>query len=131
MGADCGEVGGSVYWRYTLIITPMGKFKFGFSLGALFGAGLLWLNATEQGRKKRDELLDHASVVYERVKERLMASDAYKKMTQSEYGQLVKDVVDKYAIQTGMSANVKRLVEKVVRMRWKAILKELAAEEKK
>jgi gas vesicle protein len=108
----------------------MGKFKFGFSLGALFGAGLLWLNATEKGRKKRDELLEQAGVAYERVKERLMASDAWKKMNENEYAQLVKEVVDKYAIQTGMAANAKRTIEKVLRMRWKSILKELSAEEK-
>lgn len=105
----------------------MGRFKLGFSLGTILGAGLLWLNATEKGRKKRDALLDHAAAVYAQVKERVRASDAWKQMSQSDYAAMVKEVVDKYAVQTGLAEEVKRLVEKLVRTQWKNLREQMSA----
>jgi gas vesicle protein len=54
----------------------MSKFFKGALLGAGIGAGLTWLTVTKKGRAVRDEMLDHAAVVYEQVKDKLLESDA-------------------------------------------------------
>ena len=106
----------------------MGRFKLGFSLGTALGAGLFWLNATEKGRKKREELLDHAAVVYEEVKEKIAASEAWKNMNESEYMKMVNDIVDTYAVKTGIAAHVKKLIQKVMRLQWKKLLRQMKEE---
>lgn len=100
----------------------MGRFKSGLFVGGLLGASFVWMMATKKGRKTLDEILEHASVVYSRVKSEVLDSDAWKKMTQNEYFLLVNNVVDKYAVQTGLADEVKRLVSKLVKIQWKQLV---------
>lgn len=103
----------------------MGRFKLGFYLGGLFGAGLIWLNFTKEGRRLRDELLDHAAVVYARLKEQVFASPEWKKLTKNQYVEMAREAVDRYAVQTGIADEVKKLLLKVVNLQWDRIRAEL------
>jgi len=96
----------------------MGKFKAGMFLGGLLGAGLMWLNVTKKGRETRDELLDHAGKVYAGLKDKVLSSAQYQNLSKSEYVKLVKEYVDKYAIENGLADNVKNIVTKVVQKQW-------------
>ena len=92
----------------------MGKFKAGLFLGGLLGAGIAWLNLTEKGRATRDQMLDHAAKIYSGLKDKIQASEQYKNLTKNEYVQLVKEYVDKYAIENGLAEKVKNIIVKVV-----------------
>jgi len=101
----------------------MGKFKKGVFLGGLLGAGVMWLNTTKKGREVREQLLDSSAEVYAQVKNKLSESGALENMTKNKYIAMVGDVVDKYAIQTGMADNVKKMVTKLVNSQWKQVKK--------
>jgi gas vesicle protein len=96
----------------------MGKFNKGLFLGGILGAGLMWLNVTKKGKKLRDELLDHAAVIYEEVKEKAMSSEMWKEMNKNKYVELVKETVNKYAVKNALSENFKNMIEKVVCSQW-------------
>lgn len=96
----------------------MGKFKKGLCLGGLLGAALMWLNTTQKGKQMREEMLDHAAEIYVKLKDVVLKSDQYKKMTKNEYVKMAHDFVNKYAIENGLTDNVKKMVEKVVLAQW-------------
>lgn len=97
----------------------MGNFKKGIFLGGLLGAGLMWLNATKKGKETRDKMLDYSADVYADVKEKVMASEGWDKMTKSKYYQLVEEAVNKYAVENDLVDSVRNMVEKVVKAQWK------------
>ncbi len=103
----------------------MGKFKKGLFLGGLLGAGMMWLNTTKKGKEMRDEMLDHSAEVYVGLKDKIMASDKYQKMTKHEYVKMVQELVNKYAIDNGLAENVKKMVEKLVIAQWNHLKSEL------
>lgn len=83
------------------------------------------MNATKKGRAMRDTLLDQAADIYAEVKQRMLDSDAWDKMTKQKYVATVREVVDKYAIKNGLADNVKNMVVKIVAGQWKTIQAEL------
>lgn len=99
----------------------MGKFKAGLFLGGLLGAGLVWLNLTPKGRETRDQMLDHSAKIYAALKEKVQASDQYKDLSKNEYVKLVKEYVDKYAIENGLAEKVKNVIIKVVSAQYNTI----------
>jgi len=99
----------------------MGKFKAGMFLGGLLGAGLMWLNLTPKGRETRDQMLDHSAKIYSELKEKVLVSEQYKNLSKNEYVKLVKEYVDKYAIENGLAEKVKNIVIKVVSSQYKNI----------
>lgn len=103
----------------------MGRFHKGLFLGGLLGAGLVWLNITPKGKEMRDKLVDHAAEVYADVKERVLSSEAWDKMTKQKYVAMVREVVDKYAVQTGLAVKAKEMIVKIVAGQWKLVQKEL------
>lgn len=108
----------------------MGRFNKGIFLGGILGASLVWMSATKKGRQVREELFDHAAVVYAQVKDKLLASDAWKNMSQSEYAATVKEIIDKYAVKTGLAKEMKAIVERMVRSQWKNMRKKMASDSK-
>ena len=78
----------------------------------------------------REELLDHAAVVYGEVKERLKASGAWSKMQKSEYITLVRDLVDRYAVKTGIARELKELIVKILGSQWTSLQKQLRDDDK-
>ncbi|MFA7244572.1 MAG: hypothetical protein WC070_00095 [Candidatus Magasanikbacteria bacterium] len=101
----------------------MGKFKHGLFLGGLLGAGLVWLNATKKGKQVREELMDKASVVYLEVKEKIMASEGFDKMTKTKYYKFVEQAVNKYAVENDLLDSMRDMIEKVVKSQWKNLPK--------
>lgn len=99
----------------------MGRFKSGLLFGGLLGAGLMWLSVTKKGKEVREQILDHAAVVYPKIKAQVLASDQYKKLNKNQYVKLVKEYVDKYAIENGLAESVKNMVVKVVSAQWRKL----------
>jgi len=94
-------------------------------LGGLLGAGLMWLSTTKKGKEVREQMLDHAAEVYVKVKKEVLASSQYKDLSKNKYVQLVKEYVDKYAVENGLAENVKNMVVKVVSAQWASLQQEL------
>ena len=103
----------------------MGRFKKGLFVGGLLGAGLVWLNTTKKGRETRDQILDHAATVYSKVELEIKDSDAWKNMTKSKYVAMVKENVDKYALENGMAKKVKDMVVKLLNNQWGRLKSEM------
>ncbi|KKQ27733.1 MAG: hypothetical protein US42_C0006G0040 [Candidatus Magasanikbacteria bacterium GW2011_GWC2_37_14] len=103
----------------------MGKFKGGLLLGGLLGAGFMWLTVTKKGKEVREKLLDQAAEVYENLKKQVLVSPQYQKLSKSEYVTLVKEYVDKYAIQNGLAENAKNMVIKIVSAQWQNLQNEI------
>lgn len=96
----------------------MGNFKRGLILGGLLGAGLAWLNVTTKGKAVRDEALEHAAVVYERVKKEVMKSDGWKKMKKSEVTKQVQKIANDYSAEIGLAKSTVMLIVSLVLKKW-------------
>ncbi len=92
-------------------------------MGGLLGAGLMWLNTTKKGKQKRDEMLDYAADIYADLKDKVMASKEWKKMTKTKYYKLVEDTVNKYAVENDLVDSMRDMVEKIVKAQWKNLKK--------
>lgn len=103
----------------------MGKFKKGFFLGGLLGAGLAWMALTPQGRKLRDQLLDEAAALYEDVKKKVLSSQAWKDLNEQKYVALVREAVDKYVAKNPTARKAKDLLVKVLSAQWRRLEAEL------
>lgn len=103
----------------------MGKFKKGLFFGGLLGAGLMWLSVTKKGKEVREQMLDHAAEIYVKVKQTILTSEQYKNLNKNQYVALVKQYVDKYAVQNGLAENVKNLIMKVVNAQWDKLKQEM------
>ncbi len=103
----------------------MGKFKKGLCLGGLLGAGLVWLNTTQKGRDMREQMLDHAAEVYVGLKEKVLTSKELKNLNKNQYIKMVKESVNKYAVENGLAENVKNMVVKVVSAQYKNLKGEM------
>lgn len=102
----------------------MGRFKKGALFGGILGAALVWLNTSTKGKKYRNQLFDQAADVYRDVESRVRESDAFDSMTKNKYVSIVKDVVEKYAIENGLAENTKNMIVKLVSNQWSAIKKQ-------
>ena len=103
----------------------MGRFNKGLFFGGLFGAASMWLVTTKKGKKVREQMLDTAAVVYEKLEKDIQKTESYEKLTKARYVKLVKQVVEKYAIKNGLADDVKRYVTALVSSQWKNARKNL------
>ncbi len=103
----------------------MGRFKKGVFLGGIFGAAMVWLNTSTKGKKYRNQLLDQAADVYRDVEDRVRKSGALDKMTRNKYVSIVKEAVDKYAVDNGMAESAKNMIVKLVGGQWANVKKNL------
>ena len=108
----------------------MDKFHKGLFLGGLLGAGLVWFNITPKGKAARDKLIDHAAEIYADVKERVLASETWDKMTKQKYVAMVCEVVDRYAVETGIASKAKEILVKIVSAQWRLLQQELKKKQK-
>ena len=99
----------------------MSRFKKGLFLGGLLGAAMMWLNATPKGRKMRDELLDHAALIYADITEKIRSSDAWRDMNKNKYIALVRDAVEMYAAKHGLTPEMKDKIVKLIVSQWKQV----------
>lgn len=100
------------------------KLPKGLLIGGVLGAGLTWLSTTKKGRAMRDQIIEHAAVVYTKMVAEIRSSAGWKQLSQSEYVERVQAFVHTYAVETGLSTTMKRLLEKVVIAEWSRFQKE-------
>ena len=108
----------------------MGKFKKGLFLGGLIGASMVWLNTTKKGREVKGKLLDQAADIYLEVKDKIMRSEAMEKLSKQEFVVMVREAVDKYAVQNGLAGKVKKMLTKLISTQWGNLQKELRKSQK-
>lgn len=97
----------------------MGKFTKGLWVGGLLGAGLTWLSATKKGRETREQILEHAAVIYDDIHKKITSSAAWEKLSENEYLTSVRDAVAEYAKKYALSDDAKRMVMKILGKQWK------------
>ncbi len=103
----------------------MGNFKRGLVLGGLLGAGLAWLNLTTKGKAVRDEAIEHAAVVYERVKKEVMKSDSWKKMKKSDFTKQVQKIATDYSSEIGLAKSTVLLIVSLEVKKWEKMKREM------
>jgi gas vesicle protein len=103
------------------LIDNMGKFKRGLFFGGVLGAVVTWMNMTVKGKEFRDKLIDQSADIYAEVKERAMASDIWEEMQKSDYVQMVREVVDKYAVENQLAQDTKKMITKLVNSQWNTL----------
>lgn len=102
----------------------MGAFKKGIFLGGLFGAGLMWLSVTKEGRALRDQGIEHAARVVEQIKKELPKTAAWKKMKKSQFVKIVEKTTEKYAAELGLTRSAATLIIALVSKQWEKIKKD-------
>lgn len=103
----------------------MGRFNKGLLFGGLLGAGLTWMTTTTKGRAVREQLLDHAADAYTKLREEVLASESYDKLTKSRYVKKVETYVNHYAKEHNLPQQVAKTVTKLIVGQWKSIRNEL------
>lgn len=101
----------------------MGRFNRGLFLGSLFGVGLMWLSVTKKGKETRAQILEHAGVVYEEVKEKILSQAEWQKISQSEFVKRVEEIVARYGGAKKISADVQKMITKVISSQYKSLKK--------
>ena len=92
----------------------MGKFSKGVFLGSLLGAGAMWLNTTQRGKKLRSKFLDHAENVYKEVKEKIQENETYQELSEKKFKQIIEDVAEKYADKEELSSMTKKVIVRLI-----------------
>lgn len=109
----------------------MGRFKHGFVVGGLLGAGLMWLNATKKGREMRSTILQASKDIYHEIEEEVLNSKQWDTLTQTAFVARVTELVDRYAVENGLAESVKKLVTKVVSNQYPKIKKKFESKTSK
>ncbi|MFA6485775.1 MAG: hypothetical protein WCT40_00180 [Candidatus Magasanikbacteria bacterium] len=100
----------------------MGNFKKGLFLGGLLGAGMMWLNATPKGREMRAKLVEHLNPLYIELKESIKQLEG---PTREMYEALVDRAVEEYSAKKEMADEMKAVLIKKLKCKWKDLEKEL------
>jgi len=100
----------------------MGKFKKGMFFGGLLGAGLMWLNATPKGKEMRAKLLAHSRPLYDELKNSIKQLEG---PTREMYDALVERAVAEYTDKKEMAGEMKALLIRDLKKKWKGLEKEL------
>ena len=100
----------------------MGKFNKGLVLGGLVGAALMWLNATPKGKELRLKLRLHAEPLFNELKLSLKQLEG---PTREMYDALVERAVEEYGAKKELASDVKMLLVKELKRRWKSIEQEM------
>jgi len=100
----------------------MGKFTKGLFFGGLLGAAAMWLNATPQGKEMRAKLMEHLNPLYNQLKESIKQLEG---PTKEMYDALVERAVEEYAAKKEMAADMKEMLLKQLKKKWKELEKEI------
>lgn len=96
----------------------MGKFNKGLIVGGLVGAGLALMNTTKKGKEVKEKLLDNAAEIYMELRDKMMKSKTFEKMTKHDFVVMAQEAVDKYAIKNGLAEKTKKTIMKLVSTQW-------------
>ncbi len=102
----------------------MGRFKNGLFFGSLFGASLMWMSVTKEGKKTRQQLLNQAAEIYKDVKKTVLASPEWRKLSKEKYVRVVRAAVERYGKEFELSADAKKMLVKIVTGQWSRLGKE-------
>jgi len=94
------------------------------------GASMMWMSTTKKGKEIKEKLLDQAAEVYLDLKDKVVSSDAYDKMTKNEFVVMAQQAVDKYAVRNGLADKTKKMMTKLVSTQWANLQKELKKKKK-
>lgn len=108
----------------------MGRFKKGLFLGGLLGASAVWLNTTAKGRETKEKMTDAAADIYTDLKDSVLASKQWDKMTKQKYVKMVNKAVDQYIKKYPALERVGSMIKKLVISQWKRLEREIAAKKK-
>ena len=86
------------------------------------GAALMWLNATPKGKEMRAKLLDHVNALYGELKESLKQLEG---PTKEMYDALVERAVAEYAAKKELAVEMKNMLIKELKRKWKEMEKEI------
>lgn len=100
----------------------MGRFNKGLFLGGLLGASLMWLNATPKGKEMRAKLAAHAEPLFNELKASLKQLEG---PTKEMYNALVERAVAEYADKKELADDVRVLIIRQLKKRWKELQKDL------
>ncbi|MFA6105187.1 MAG: hypothetical protein WC725_01135 [Patescibacteria group bacterium] len=100
----------------------MGRFKKGLFLGGLLGASLMWLNATPKGKEMRSKLANHLEPLFNELKASLKQLEG---PTKDMYDALVERAVEEYAVKKELAEEVKVMLLRELKKRWKEVQKDL------
>lgn len=100
----------------------MGRFKKGLFFGGLLGAALMWLNATPKGKEMRAKLAENLEPLYNELKQSLKQLEG---PTQEMYDALVDRAVEEYAAKKELAEEMKDVLIKELKKRWKRLEKDL------
>lgn len=103
----------------------MGKFNKGLFLGGLLGASLALMNTTKKGKEVKEKMLDNAAEIYVELRDKMMASKTWEKMTKQDFVVMAQEAVEKYAIKNGLADKTKKMITKLVSTQWKNLQHEL------
>ena len=103
----------------------MGRFNKGLLLGGLLGAGLALMNTTKKGKEVKEKLLDGAAEIYVELRDQMMASKTWERMSKNDFVVLAQEAVEKYAIKNGLALKTKKMITKLVSAQWKNLQNEL------
>ncbi len=103
----------------------MGRLKNGLLVGGLLGAGLMWLSTTKKGRALRKDVTSQAADIYGELKEKVMASDAWSKMSKTNYVEMVTEAVDGYTKRHPVAEEAKIMLTKILSAQWSNLQKQL------
>lgn len=99
--------------------------KNGLLLGGLLGAGLVWLNTTKKGRELRSQITEQAAEIYGGVKQKVMASETWTKLSKANYVEMVKEAVDDYTKRHPVAEQAKTIITKILTAQWSNLQEQL------
>jgi gas vesicle protein len=100
----------------------MGRFNKGVVLGGLLGAALMWLNATPKGKEFRQKITQHLEPLFLELKASLKQLEG---PTKEMYNALVERAVAEYADKKELAEDMRILIIRQLKKRWKEVQKEL------
>jgi gas vesicle protein len=103
----------------------MGKFNKGLFIGGLLGAGLALMNTTKKGKEVKEKMLDNAAEIYVDLRDKMMASKTWEKMTKQDFVVMAQEAVEKYAVKNGLADKTKKMITKLVSTQWESLQHEL------
>ncbi len=90
-------------------------------VGGLVGGLLVWLHTSKKGQATRKELKRHTSEIFARVREQVLASNAWETLEKNKYMDAVRDAVDRYIVETGLAADMKAVLVTIVGAYWRIL----------
>lgn len=99
----------------------MSRFKRGMIVGGLVGGFLVWLHTSKNGQATRKEIKRHTSEIFARVREQVLASGAWETLEKNKYMDHVRDMVDRYIVETGLATDMKAVLVTIVGAYWRIL----------